>query len=94
MGGWKIKLIFLLIIYFAGFATAVYCLAPVPENQAERACEKSFVNSAFKSDEFAQSFNAGIHKCIDFAKDAARRASELLKQKPDESETDTKQQRS
>ncbi|MGA2914732.1 MAG: hypothetical protein ABSE89_01765 [Sedimentisphaerales bacterium] len=26
--GWKCKLIFLLIIYFSGFATAVYYLAP------------------------------------------------------------------
>ena len=84
MGGWRTKLIFLLIVYFAGFATAIYCLAPVPENQT---CEKSFVNSAFKSDEFAQSFNAGMHKCVDFAKDAAWRAGRFIKEKLDERET-------
>ena len=85
MRGWRGKIIFLLIVYFAGFATAIYCLAPVPE---DRACkihnEKSFVCSAFKSDEFAKSFNTGMHKCVDFGKDAASRAGKFIKQKLDE----------
>ena len=84
MGAWKTKLIFLLIVYFAGFATAIYCLAPVPENQSSQVEEKSFVNSALKSNEFAQSFNAGMHKCIDFGKTAAQRVSTFLKQKLDD----------
>ncbi|MHC4423300.1 MAG: hypothetical protein ACYS0C_02590 [Planctomycetota bacterium] len=84
MGGWRSKLIFLLIVYFAGFATAIYCLAPVPENQASQLGEKSFVNSALKSDEFARSFNTEMHKCLDFGKDAARRVSIFLKQKLDD----------
>jgi len=84
MGGWRTKLIFLLIVYFAGFATAIYCLAPVPENQASQLGEKSFANSALKSDEFARSFNAGMHKCIDFGKDTAQRVSTFLKQKLDD----------
>ena len=88
MGGWKIKLIFLLIIYFAGFATAVYCLAPVPENQTSPYGEKSYVNSALKSDEFAQSFNVEMHKCIDFTKDAAWRAGRYIKQKLNERKSD------
>ena len=84
MRGWRIKLIFLLIVYFAGFATAIYCLAPVHENQAVGPCEESFAYSALKSDKFAQSFNAGMHKCIDFGKSAAWRAGDFLKQKLDE----------
>ena len=84
MGGWRSKLVFLLIVYFAGFATAIYCIAPVPENQAGQLCEKSFAHSAFKSDEFAQSFNTGMHKCLDFGKDAALRVSRFIKQKLDE----------
>jgi len=86
MQGWRRRLIFLLIIYFAGFATAIYCLAPVPENQAGQPREKSFVNSALKSDEFAQSFNAGMHKCMDFARDAARHMGRFVKQKLDDRE--------
>ena len=83
MGGWRSKLIFLLIVYFAGFATAIYCLSPVPENQTCQPGEKGFAYSVLKSDEFAQSFNAGMYKCIDFFKDAAQRAGSYLKKELD-----------
>jgi hypothetical protein len=86
MGGWRSKIVFLLVVYFAGFATAIYCLVPVPENQAGK---KGFVYSAFKSDEFAQSFNTGMHKCLDFARDAAQRTGKFVKQKLDERQTDS-----
>ena len=81
MRGWRTKLIFFLIVYFAGFATAIYTLAPVPENQARKPHEKSFVHSALKSNEFATSFNQGMHKCIDFGKHAAWRTSKFINQK-------------
>ena len=84
MGGWRTKFIFLLVVYFAGFATAIYCLTPVPENQVSQAGEKSFAFSAVKSDEFAQSFNAGMHKCLDFGKKVAWRTGKFIKQKYDE----------
>jgi hypothetical protein len=80
MGGWRGKLIFLLIVYFAGFATAIYCLAPV----SDLSSEKGFAHSALKSDEFAKSFNVGMHKCLCYSKDAAQRASAFLKQKLDD----------
>ena len=84
MGGWRVKLIFVLVVYFAGFATAIYSLAPAPEGQSYQGGEKSLVGSALKSDEFAQSFNAGMHKCLDFARDVAWRAGRFIKQKLDE----------
>ncbi len=84
MRGWRIKFIFLLMVYFAGFATAIYCLAPVPENQGPEFGEKSFAFSVLKSDEFAKSFNSGMHKCIDFGKEAALRAGKIIKEKLDE----------
>ncbi|MDH4238943.1 MAG: hypothetical protein OEW48_05230 [Phycisphaerae bacterium] len=84
---WRSKLVFMLIIYFAGFATAIYTLAPVPENQAGRFRENSFKYSAVKSDEFAQSFNTGMHKCLDFSKDFAWRMGKYLKQKFDDRQT-------
>lgn len=83
MGGWKTKFIFLLVVYFAGFATAIYALAPVPESRISQSCEKSFCDSVFKSDEFAQTFNAKMHEYLGVAKDAARHAGELVKQKLD-----------
>ena len=84
MGTWRGKLILLLVIYFAGFATAIYTLAPTPENQAGRFSEKNFTHSALKSDEFAQSFNSGIHKCLDFGKEFTCRIGKFIKQKIDE----------
>jgi len=89
MSRWRVKLIFLLIVYFAGFATAIYMLAPVPEqNQADASDEKSFAYSAFKSDEFAKSFNAGMHRAVDFGKAAALRVSEYIRAKLDERQAD------
>jgi len=84
MRTWRGKFVFLLIVYFAGFATAIYTLAPVPENQNFRHGDKSFTYSALKTDEFAQSFNAGMHKCLDFSKDLACRMGKFIKQKLDE----------
>ena len=92
MRGWRSRLILLLVIYFAGFASAIYCLAPVPENQADESCEKSFAYSVLKSDEFAQSFNSGMHKCVDFAKMAAWRVSKFIKQKLDDRQLAVEQQ--
>jgi hypothetical protein len=87
MRGWRIKFIFLLIVYFAGFATAIYTLAPTPEF-AGQSHEKGFAHSTLKSDEFAKSFNTGMHKCIDFGKDAALRTAKFLKEKFDEKQSD------
>ncbi len=78
--GWRNKLIFLLVVYFFGFATAVYCLAPVPQNAGNRTGEKNFAHSALKSDEFAMAFNEGLHKLIDFSKSAALRTADFIKQ--------------
>jgi len=78
--GWRNKLIFLLVVYFFGFATAVYCLAPVPQNAWNRTGEKSFTHLAFKSEEFAMAFNEGLHKLIDFSKSAALRTADFIKQ--------------
>ncbi len=83
---------FLLIVYFGGFATAIYTLAPVSENKANASAnssfwrsntagEKSSVFSALKSDEFAKSVNTGIHKCIEFGKDVTWRTAKFIKQK-------------
>ncbi len=84
MCGWRTKLIFLLIVYFSGYATAIYTLAPAPEKSTHQAGAKDFTYAAFKSDEFAKSFNEGMHKCIDLGKDFAWRAGKLMKEKLDD----------
>ena len=97
MRGWRAKIVFLLVVYFGGYATAIYTLAPAPENKAKVSAgssffrgitanseEKSSVFSAVKSDEFKKSVNSGIHKCFEFSKDAAWRTARFIKQKIDE----------
>ena len=94
MRGWRIKFVFLLIVYFAGFATAIYTLAPVDEKNTKASVgsffsrnttdEKDSVFSALKSDDFAKSLNTGMHKCVDFGKEAAWRTGKFIKRKIEE----------
>ncbi|MBW8040965.1 MAG: hypothetical protein FVQ85_13305 [Planctomycetes bacterium] len=90
MRGWRSKLVFILVVYFIGFATAIYTLAPVPEKQKGKLSKNSFKYSALKSDEFAQSFNTGMHKCLDFGKDFACRMGKIIKQKFDDRQSRAK----
>jgi hypothetical protein len=67
------------IVYFAGFATAIYFLAPSPENDMGKFNENGLINSSFDSEEFIASFNTGMHKCVDFGKEAALRTAKYIK---------------
>ena len=102
MRGWRAKLVFMLVVYFGGFATAIYTLAPAPENNANASANSSFfrsvkadaeerssVFSAVKSDEFKKSVNSGLHKCFEFSKDAAWRTARFIKQQIDERQART-----
>ncbi len=90
---WRAKFIFLLIVYFAGFATAIYALAPAgPSNAAEKpiAAEhretgpKAVSLPDFNSEEFARSVKTAMQKCLRFSKDAAIRTGTLIKEKIDQ----------
>jgi hypothetical protein len=78
--GWRNKFIFLLVVYFAGFATAIYCLAPAPQDTDNHSGKKGFAHLTFKSEEFAISVNKGLHKVVDFSKSAALRTADLIKE--------------
>ena len=78
------------ILYFAGFATAIYMLAPQPDAEPGQKIEQNAVQTAFAnfdSQEFVKSFNSGMHKCIDLGKEAALRTSKYIKQKTQDSES-------
>ena len=81
MKGWRTKFIFLLIVYFAGFATAIYMLAPAPEGNTDKAFGNISSSSTFNSQEFVKSFNAGMHKCFAFGKETACHTAEFIKEK-------------
>ena len=80
MGGWKIKLIFLLMVYFAGFATAIYVFSPAPDELGQ-SYESGPDGAVFESGKFVQTFNLGLHRCVAFTKSAAITATEFLKKK-------------
>jgi hypothetical protein len=82
--GWRTKFVFLLIVYCAGFATAIYCLAPTPEQKSQQPLNVAQLGLALKSQEFIKSFNSGMHKCLGFSKEAAAEAAKLLQAKMDE----------
>ena len=84
MRGWRTKFIFLLIVYFAGFATAIYMLAPTPDGSTNKSFDNIPSVKGFNSQEFVKTVNVGIHKCLAFGKVAAIHTAEFLKEKIEE----------
>jgi hypothetical protein len=86
--GWRTKFVFLLIVYAAGFATAIYCLAPTPDPKSGKPLPLTQGGSALKSQQLVNSFNSGMHKCLDLGKEAAKEAvaeaAKLIQAKMDE----------
>jgi hypothetical protein len=80
----RTKIVFLLIVYFAGFATAVYCLAPAPKLESREPVQMARVQAALRSQDLARSVNSGMHKCIGFGKEAAKYTAGLIREKLDE----------
>lgn len=79
--GWRTKFVFLLVVYAAGFATAVYCLAPTPEPATQPPPQLAQLISAQKTQELLKSFNSGMHKCVGFTKEATAEAAKILQAK-------------
>jgi len=82
MGRWRSKLLTTLIIYFAGFASAIYALAPASDKERDRQAGKNNKNSyqaESKSEKFALAVNSGMRKCISFAEEKAVVAREFVK---------------
>ena len=82
--GWRTKFVFLLIVYCAGFATAVYYLAPTPAGKATQPPALSQMTSAVNPDRLIASFRSGIDKCLGLSKEAAEEAAKVLQTKLDE----------
>jgi len=75
-----------MIVYFAGFATAVYCLTtPAHTNPALHAGGNSFVKSdalpEVKPEEFKQTFYVAISRLGVVARDTACGAYQFVRQK-------------
>jgi hypothetical protein len=83
MGGWRGKLVLLLIIYFAGFSTAIYILFPVPKD-SDNQQQNSLSSSGSANEKFAQSYSIQMHKCVASAGIAAKDLGEFIKEKYDQ----------
>ena len=89
---WRNKLFFTLVVYFTGFATAIYVLVPV-DAQAAEVREKTlgtvYSERKFNSQELAQKTSNGLHKFISFAEDKASEVKRRIKAKLAEGQGDS-----
>jgi len=88
MRGFKGKFVLLLIVFCAGYATAIYTLVPVPDDESCNA-EDGISFSALQNGGFAQKCSVSLHKCTDVVKDLSCRAGEYIKEKFEECRRDT-----
>ena len=67
---------------FAGFATAIYSLAPsYDEAPSGKKSELQSNKISSKSEEFALKFNFGMRKCLSFAEEKASEIGQAVKVK-------------
>jgi hypothetical protein len=81
---WRSKLLLALIIYFAGFATAIYYLAPASDKASgggARTAGFGFSSQASESEsaEFGKVAGASMRKLVTFAEEKAIRLGEIIK---------------
>jgi hypothetical protein len=77
----RIKLIPLLLVYFAGFATAVYFLSPSEEQPINQTNTQNIEKTSFDKQQFIKAFNLGLHKCAYISKETAIEAAQYIMQK-------------
>ncbi len=87
--GWRMKFVFVLIVYCAGFITAVYCLAPTPKQGDGQTLQLAQLPGAFNSQELAASVNSGIHKCVDLGKVAAGELAQRIQKEIDKAQSES-----
>ena len=78
MLGWRGKLVFLLIVYLSGFATAVYCLAPPANIPREALVARQSTLGSTASDRVFQVIGLALRKAKDVGRDLVDRASVLI----------------
>lgn len=85
MRGWRSRVLVYLIVYFGGFATAIYYLAPASD-RADGGISRSGFNfgqkaAEVKSSEVGKVAGAGMKKFVGFAEEKAKQLGEVIKQK-------------
>ena len=85
MSRWRLKLLLTLIVYFAGFATAIYALAPAESRNMtfnpEASTVEGSVQAGFTSEKFKSFVDTGMKKAFSFAEEKSIVVCKLLKDK-------------
>lgn len=89
MSGLRVKFVILLVAYFAGFATAVYLLTPVSQQNGQSV--QAGLDQSFASSQFVQTLNTGLHKAVAVTKSAAKDAGSYIQKKLNETNQNQKQ---
>lgn len=99
--GWNLKLFFIILVYIAGFSTAIYFLAPDPQTtnvrieqtddhgfKFESYADKNQVDvcSELKKQQFIRIYNLGLHKCVEVGKNGILRLNEYIHEKNEQKE--------
>ena len=79
MGRWRRRILLALITFFAGFATAIYALAPASDKTGGKDADVRRSKTSSKSEKFAMMFNSGMRRCLSFAEEKAAEVSEVVK---------------
>ncbi len=87
MGQWRGKILFALILYSAGFATAIYILAPSKfqevssriTNSAAGTQDGTAEQNGFDSQAWAASVRVGMSKAKSFAEEKALQVADTVK---------------
>ena len=83
MGGWRGKLTLMLIMYFAGFATAIYVIAPGPEGKMGPGTSASENRAAGdgrnEQEALAVNIKGKMKKYINLAEDKTEQAGKVLR---------------
>ena len=79
MRNWRGKLITALIIYFAGFATAIYFLAPVTDAGGKSEKVTRIRESDSETQQFAIAFNGKMKQALSFAEEKAAEIGQVIK---------------
>ena len=82
----RTKFVILLIVYFAGFATAVYLLTPVSQQNGQTV--QAGLDSSVASSQVVKSLNTGLNKAVEVTKAAAKDAGGYIRQKLNETKKD------
>ena len=88
------KILFYLLIFCAGFATAIYTTTPAQlQSNAELDSQNNSKNQQVPpepiiSPQMAQTINNGMHLCVTYSKQAAVSIGKIIKEKLNDTQTD------